>query len=128
MVALHIFMNAEEMGRQFKAGSRVIEAKKELSVGLLDAGMQSGKPSVSFMFELPDDSVETSLASFVSAARVFAAKTEGQAATFEFPDYSQALAKTGLALFVSAARVFAAKTEEQAEDEVDSKAPDKVQG
>jgi hypothetical protein len=78
MIALHIFMNAEEMGRQFRVDSTVIEAKKDISVGLLQAGMESGKPSVSFIFELPDGRVvfaETSLALFLGAARVFAAKT-----------------------------------------------------
>lgn len=74
MIALNIFMNAEDMGRDFAAGSVVIEAKKDISVGLLQAGMQSGKPSISILFELPDGSVvfaETSLALFLAAARAF---------------------------------------------------------
>jgi hypothetical protein len=77
MVALHIFLNAEEMGREFKATANVIEAAKDISVGLLEKGMQSGKPSVSFMFELPDGSVvfaETSLVLFLQAASIFSAK------------------------------------------------------
>lgn len=79
MLALHIFMNAEEMGKSFSVKAPVVEAKKDISVGLLKHGMQSGKSSVSFMFELPDGTVvfaETSLALFQAAARAFVAADE----------------------------------------------------
>ena len=48
-----------------------------IQVALLDAGMQSGRPSVSIRFDLPDGKTvvaETSLRLFAAAARAFAAK------------------------------------------------------
>lgn len=80
MIAMHIFRNAEDMGREFAAGSRIIEANKHIAVGLLKRGMQSGKSSVSLMLELPDGSVvfaETSLALFLQAASMFKIIDEG---------------------------------------------------
>jgi hypothetical protein len=76
VIALHIFMNAEEMGRQFPPDQKLIEAQKEISVGLLQQGTTSGRSTVSFMFELPDGSIvfaETSLRLFLSCAQAFAA-------------------------------------------------------
>lgn len=85
MVSLHLFMNAEEMGRQFRADARVIEASHDLSMGLLQAGMKSGRPSVSIMFELADGSVvfaETSLDLLAGAVRAFQARMQ----MLEVPD------------------------------------------
>ena len=76
MIALSIFLNAEGMMKGIDP-AKVIEAKKDISVGVLDAGMQSGKPSVAFSFELPDGQVvfaETSYALFMACASAFAAR------------------------------------------------------
>ena len=76
MIALDIFLNAEGMLKGVDP-SIIIEAKKDISVGVLESGMQSGKPSVSFSFELPDGRVvfaETSYALFMACARAFAAR------------------------------------------------------
>lgn len=76
MIALHIFINAEGMMKDVDR-SKIIEADKDISVGVLDAGMASGKPSVSFSFELPDGRVvfaETSYALFMACAKAFAAR------------------------------------------------------
>jgi hypothetical protein len=76
MIALHIFMDAEGMlkGRD---PSKIIEAEKDISIGVLPAGMQSGLPSVSFGIDLPDGRTlfaETSYALFMAAAKAFAAR------------------------------------------------------
>jgi hypothetical protein len=50
---------------------------KPIQVALLDGGMTSGRPSVTFRIDLADGRTvltETSLRLFVSAARVFAAR------------------------------------------------------
>jgi hypothetical protein len=76
VIALRIYMNAEEMGKDFPAGRNLIEANKSISVGLLQKGMASGLSSVSFLFELPDGSIvfaETSLRLFLTCAQAFAA-------------------------------------------------------
>jgi hypothetical protein len=76
VIALRVYMNAEEMGKDFPAGRNLIEANKSISVGLLQKGMASGLSSVSFLFELPDGSIvfaETSLRLFLSCAQAFAA-------------------------------------------------------
>jgi hypothetical protein len=84
MIALSIFMNAERMGADLCGPDvEVIEADKDMSVGLLDHGMGSGRSSVSFLFELPPQDgkrrvvfAETSLALFLAAARAFSASGE----------------------------------------------------
>ena len=76
MIALRIFLNAEGMMGGVER-DKVIEADKDMSIGVLEAGMQSGKPSVSFAFELPDGRVvfaETSYALFMACAKAFAAR------------------------------------------------------
>lgn len=76
MIALHIFMDAEGM-MQGVDRSKIVEAEKDISIGVLSAGMKSGQPSVSFSFELPDGSVvfaETSYALFMACAKAFAAR------------------------------------------------------
>lgn len=48
-----------------------------ISVAGLAGGMQSGKPSITFRFDLPDGRVllaETSMALFLTAARAFRAR------------------------------------------------------
>lgn len=48
-----------------------------ITIASLDGGMQSGKPSVAFIIELPDGKTivaETSLALFQATAKAFAAK------------------------------------------------------
>jgi hypothetical protein len=48
-----------------------------IQVGVLDAGMKSGRPSVAFRFDLPDGQTviaETSARLFVTAARAIEAK------------------------------------------------------
>lgn len=50
----------------------LIHLTNDIEVGSLDHGMHSGKPSVAFVFKLPDGKVvvaETSLELFVTAAR-----------------------------------------------------------
>lgn len=59
----------------------IIHLTNEIEVGSLDAGMQSGKPSVAFCFKLPDGRVvvaETSLELFTAAARALNAAHEPQ--------------------------------------------------
>ena len=76
MIALHIFMDAEGM-MQGVDRSKIVEAEKDISIGVLSSGMKSGQPSVSFSFELPDSSVvfaETSYALFMACAKAFAAR------------------------------------------------------
>jgi len=74
MVTLHVFANAEDMALD---PSNIVIASKDMSIGVLEGGMTSGKPSVSMAFELPDGKTvfaETSLALFLTTARAFAAK------------------------------------------------------
>jgi hypothetical protein len=76
--ALRIFMNAEEMALDVDDLNKVVIAdNQELSVGVLQHGMESGEHSVSFVFKLPDGRTvfaETSLNLFLTAARAFAAR------------------------------------------------------
>lgn len=58
------------------AGAKVHETKEPFTVTGLAGGMKSGKPSVAFVIPLEDGSfvfAETSLALFVTAARVLVA-------------------------------------------------------
>lgn len=76
MVALHLFINADGMLKDVPR-ENIIEAKKDIRLGVLDHGMHSGKPSVSFGIELPDGKVvfaETSLLLLQSAVRAFTAR------------------------------------------------------
>lgn len=55
----------------------VILYQGSIGVAALPGGMQSGKPSVTLRFDLPDGRVliaETSMALFLSAARAFRAR------------------------------------------------------
>jgi hypothetical protein len=59
------------------AQKEIVQARSGITVSCLPAGMVSGKPSVSIMFDLPDGRVafiETSLALFLSAADAFKAR------------------------------------------------------
>ncbi len=76
MIALHIFLDADGMMKDVDR-SKIVEANKDISIGILDGGMQSGKPSVALSFELPDGKVvfaETSYALFMTCAKAFAAR------------------------------------------------------
>lgn len=59
------------------ASGDLIHSTNDIEVGVLPAGMASGKPSVTFCFELPDGRVvlqETSLELFLAAATGFMAR------------------------------------------------------
>lgn len=76
MISLDIHMIADGMlkGRDPKS---IIEADKNIAIGVLPGGMQSGRHSVSFGFELPDGRTvfaETSYALFMACAKAFAAR------------------------------------------------------
>lgn len=76
MIALHIFLEADGTMAGIDR-DKVIEAKKDFSIGVLDAGMQSGAPSVAFSFGLPDGRTvfaETSYALFMACAKAFATR------------------------------------------------------
>lgn len=76
MPIMHVLMNAEGMAKEVDP-MRMIHLNSDITVGALDNGMSSGKPSVAFMFTLPDGNTviaETSLALFQMAAKAFTAK------------------------------------------------------
>jgi hypothetical protein len=76
MPVLKILMNAEGMNKELDP-EKIIHLKTPITVGALEGGMESGKPSIAFMFDLPDGRTviaETSLQLFVTAARAFTAK------------------------------------------------------
>lgn len=55
---------------------KVHHLRTPMTIGTLDGGMDSGKPSVGFIFTLPDGAkvfAETSLALFQAAAKAFEA-------------------------------------------------------
>jgi hypothetical protein len=65
--------------------AKVIHLTNEIEVGSLEAGMESGKPSVVFVFTLPDGRVvmaETSLELFVAAANGLAAAHANDSGVF----------------------------------------------
>jgi hypothetical protein len=76
MIKLTIHLNAEGM-LEGVSPEDVIHLRNTLEIGVLEGGMQSGKPSVAFAFTLPDGKkvfAETSLKLFQAAAKAFAAK------------------------------------------------------
>lgn len=57
--------------------SKVIHLTNAITVATLDGGMESGRPSVAFIFELPDGRkvfAETSAVLFINAANVIQEK------------------------------------------------------
>lgn len=83
MIAIDLFLNADGMLDGVTA-DKIIIAEKNIKMGVLEGGMASGKPSVSFGIYLPDGRVvfaETSLLLLQSAIRAFTARygdlTEG---------------------------------------------------
>jgi hypothetical protein len=77
MIALHVFLNAEEMLLDLPQGTKLVELDKELRIGVLEGGTIEGNPTVSICFPLPQGGyafAETSLRLFLAAARVFAAR------------------------------------------------------
>jgi hypothetical protein len=77
MIALHVFMNAEEMMLDVPKETRLVELGSELRIGVLEGGTIEGNPTVSIFFPLPEGGyafAETSLRLFLAAAKVFAAR------------------------------------------------------
>lgn len=69
--------NSDGTGVNDKVINVMGPSAKPIQIALLDNGMQSGRPSVTFRIDLPDGRVvltETSLRLFATAAKVFAAK------------------------------------------------------
>lgn len=79
MPQMSVFANAEEMARDIPEDKRVDCTGLDMRIGLLQRGMQSGNPSVSMFFQLPDGRYgffQTSLALFLQAAGIFGAIQE----------------------------------------------------
>jgi hypothetical protein len=82
MPVIKMLMDGDGCWPDLKVGTdAVINAMgpgaKPIQMALLDAGIQSGKPSVTIRIDLPDGRTvltETSLRLFVSAAKAFASR------------------------------------------------------
>lgn len=80
MLGLSILLDGDnawpDLKEKMEAG-KLIHYAGNMAVAVLPGGMESGWPSVSFRFDLPDGTTliaETSLRLFLSAARAFSAK------------------------------------------------------
>lgn len=76
MPVLEIYLNAEGLLENVKEKD-LIHLETPITVAALEAGMESGRPSVAFVFDLPDGKTvlaETSMLLFQAAARAFAAR------------------------------------------------------
>jgi hypothetical protein len=81
MPVLHILLDGESAWPDLGEKTVIhLADDAQVTIAGLSKGMQSGKPSVAFRFELPDDHRvvvwETSLALLLSAADAFKAKYE----------------------------------------------------
>lgn len=82
MIALDIFVDGEGMLNDVPM-SKIVNASNVSSIklGVLNAGLESGKPSVGIAIPLPDGKVvlaQTSLKLFQQAAAIFTAKYGSQ--------------------------------------------------
>lgn len=76
MPAMHIILEGDNAWPDLrdKPDGQVIHLQNTIEVTALEGGMQSGRTSVAFRFDLPDGRsvlAETSLALFLNAARAF---------------------------------------------------------
>lgn len=81
MPSLVIRPRVDERGGLDLDLEKVIHLTNPITVYSLAAGMESGKPSVGFVFDLPDGKkvvAETSLELFISAARALAIAHVGE--------------------------------------------------
>jgi len=79
MPVLRILMDADGMA-DTKDPDKLIMLDTPITVGFLKGGMESGKASVAFMFDLPDGKTviaQTSMDLFLTAARAYCAKFGG---------------------------------------------------
>jgi hypothetical protein len=76
MTVLKIVMDATGIIKDVPT-EKVIHLTTPITVAALAGGMESGKPSIAFVFELPSGETvlaETSMTLFQTAAKAFAAK------------------------------------------------------
>ena len=80
MLQFHVILNGDGAWPDLEviaALGKLIEYQSDISVAVLEGGMESGKPSVSFRFDLPDGRVliaQTSLRLFLQVADILSAK------------------------------------------------------
>lgn len=77
MIAMNIVLDGDRAFPELADGRKVVHLQNTITVTALAAGMGSGKPSVSFRFDLEDGTAvlaETSLALFLTAADALKAK------------------------------------------------------
>ena len=76
MPVLSIYLDGEGMLRGVDV-NKIVQLDSPIKIGALTKGMSSGRPSISFAFELPDGRTvfaQTSMRLFHIAAKAFAAK------------------------------------------------------